>query len=78
MTGLVKPSFAAAKTPTDLMRCTVVQLAEMIRRKEVSSLEVVDACLARIEQVNPKLNAVVALVADEARAKARAADKAFR
>jgi len=77
MTGLVKPSFAAAKTPTDLMRCTVVQLAEMIRRKEVSSLEVVDACLARIEQVNPKLNAVVALVADEARAKARAADKAL-
>jgi len=49
-------------------------LAEAIRRKRVSSLEVVEACLRRIDQVNPKLNAVVQLTADAARAGARQAD----
>jgi amidase len=49
-------------------------LADAIRRKRVSSLEVVDACLRRIEQVNPKLNAVVQLTAESARAGARQAD----
>ncbi|MGE5687103.1 MAG: amidase [Gemmatimonadota bacterium] len=49
-------------------------LAEAIRQKKVSSAEVVEACLRRIEQVNPKLNAVVQLIADTARAGARQAD----
>ncbi len=49
-------------------------LAEAIRQKRVSSVEAVDACLRRIEQVNPKLNAVVQLIADTARAEARQAD----
>lgn len=75
MTGLIKPSFAATEKPTDLIRCTVVQLADLIRRREVSSLEVVNACLTRIEYVNPKLNAVVMLIANDARAQARVADQ---
>jgi amidase len=75
MTGLVKPSFAATEKPTDLIRCTVVQLADLIRRREVSSLEVVNACLTRIEYVNPKLNAVVMLIPNDARAQARVADQ---
>jgi amidase len=49
-------------------------LAEAIRQKKVSSVEVVEAYLRRIEQVNPKLNAVVQLIADTARAGARQAD----
>lgn len=49
-------------------------LAEAIRQKKVSSAEVVEACLRRIDQVNPKLNAVVQLIADTARAGARQAD----
>jgi amidase len=49
-------------------------LAEAIRQKRVSSLEVVEACLRRIDQVNPKLNAVVQLTAESARAGARQAD----
>ena len=48
-------------------------LATAIRERQVSSLEVVDACLARIEAVNPRINAVVRLAAD-ARDRARAAD----
>ena len=45
----------------------------MIRQREVSSLEVVDACLTRIDHVNPKLNAVVQ-IAPDARDRARDAD----
>jgi Asp-tRNA(Asn)/Glu-tRNA(Gln) amidotransferase A subunit family amidase len=52
-------------------------LRDAIRDREVSSREVVDAYLDRIEAVNPKLNAVVALRADEARREADAADRAL-
>ncbi len=51
-------------------------LARAIRGREVTSLEVVDACLARIEVVNPLVNAVVRL-ADDARDRAREADAAL-
>ena len=47
-----------------------------LRKREVSSLELVDASIARIEALNPKLNAVVATDYDRARDKARAADAA--
>ncbi len=47
----------------------------MIRKKQASSLEVVEAHLARIAQVNPALNAVVQIRADGARADAIAADQ---
>jgi amidase len=63
--------------PGELCRATVVQLAELIRRRKVSALEVVNACLARIEQVNPRLNAVVQLDGERARELARAADQAL-
>ncbi len=48
----------------------------MIANKEVSSREVVDAHLERIAEVNAHLNAIVRLLADEARAGADAADRA--
>ena len=47
----------------------------MIRDKKASSAEVVDAHIARIEAVNPKLNAVVQLRSDSARAAAVKADE---
>jgi len=51
-------------------------LANAIRAKQVSSEEVVNACLKRIRSVNPKLNAVVQEVGDSAREQAREADAA--
>ena len=51
-------------------------LAAAIREGRQSAAEVVDACLARIESVNPALNAVVQLRSDEARAEADRADHA--
>lgn len=61
----------------DIIYSPVVELAKAVKAKEVSSVEVVQAYLNRIEAVNPKLNAVVQLRADEALAEARAADEAL-
>ncbi len=52
-------------------------LAGMIRSGEVSSEEVVEAHLRRIAEVNPRINAVVQLAAEEARAEGRTADAAL-
>src|SRR5271157_1274764 len=46
-------------------------LADLVRRKEVKPIELVDATIERIERVNPKLNAVVAPMYDQARAAAQ-------
>lgn len=75
--ALASSHLVAAEKPSDLTRATARQLAALIRGKDASAFEVVDACLARIAQVNPQLNAVVALVADDAREKARVADQAL-
>jgi amidase len=62
----------------DLDPCaaSATAIAAAIRTGALSSREAVDACLARIERVNPQLNAVVALRAEGARADADAADAA--
>lgn len=59
--------------------CThgAAQLSAMIRERQVTSSEVVDAYLARIQLVNPAVNAVTVTLADSARAAAAAVDKAL-
>jgi amidase len=59
---------------SELWRKSAVELAEMIRGREVSSREVVQAHLDRVDAVNPQLNAVVRLLPDQALAAADAAD----
>ncbi len=61
----------------ELIYASAAALARAIRAKKVSSEEVINAYLRRIEAVNPKLNAVVQLTAEAARAQARETDKAF-
>ncbi|MBI4932784.1 MAG: indole acetimide hydrolase [Actinobacteria bacterium] len=61
---------------SELWRKGALELAGMIARKEVSSREVVQAHLDRIEAVNPKLNAVVRRLDESALAAADAADRA--
>lgn len=56
---------------------TAVELAALIRRREVSAVEVMDAHLERLAATNPRVNAVVTLVADSARRGAEAADRAL-
>src|ERR1700737_4487838 len=52
------------------------KLATLIRTKQSSSREVVQAHLDRISAVNPKINAIVTLMADDALKGADVADKA--
>jgi Asp-tRNA(Asn)/Glu-tRNA(Gln) amidotransferase A subunit family amidase len=52
------------------------ELARRIRRREVSPVEVVAASLARIEEVNPRLNCFCFVYADEAMDAAQAAERA--
>jgi amidase len=58
-----------------LLRSSASVLAEAIRTGKVSSEEVVGAHIKRIEEVNPRLNAVVQLTAESALARAREADR---
>jgi amidase len=64
-----------ARTGTLPLDAPLARLAEAIASRHLSSREVVDACLARIAEVNPVLNAVVQLRADAALAEADAADR---
>ena len=57
-----------------IIASSAAALARAIRSKEVSAVEVIDAHLRRIAEINPRLNAVVQLAADRARSEARAAD----
>jgi len=61
----------------ELARVSTTQLAQRIRERELSAVEVLEAVIARIEQRNPSLNALVHLGFDEARERARAADAAL-
>ncbi len=58
----------------DLTQLTVAQLAQHIRGKEVSPVEVADAFLRRIEAVEPRLNAFITRLDDHARRSAAAAE----
>src|SRR5262245_32294573 len=70
--------FASAAPPAaseQLCDLTAVELVARIRKREVSARDAMTAHLARIEQVNPRVNAIVTLVANRALADAAAADE---
>jgi amidase len=60
---------------SEIWQLSATELAQRIASRQLSSVEVVDAHLTRIDAVNPALNAVVRVLADQARASAVSADK---
>src|SRR2546423_15273208 len=54
---------------------SALEMARLIRERRLSTRETVEAHLAWIERVNPKVNAIVTLIADQARLRASAADE---
>ena len=58
----------------DFRHENIVDLADRVRRRELSARELTEVALARIEATNPTLNAFVALDADRARAEAAEVD----
>jgi aspartyl-tRNA(Asn)/glutamyl-tRNA(Gln) amidotransferase subunit A len=53
---------------------SIADLARMIRNREVSPVEVVEAYLARVDRLNPVLNAFITVIHDHARAAAKQAE----
>ncbi|SMX38008.1 amidase [Maliponia aquimaris] len=58
----------------DLCRLTACAAVDLLRRRQVSPAELIDASLARIAQTSPAINATVTLCADRARAASQAVD----
>ena len=58
---------------SETIQLTLEDAAALVRDRRVSPSELTEACLARIEAVEPRLNAFVTVTADLARAQAREA-----
>ena len=54
---------------------TILEAAQALRLRTVSSAELTEAALLRIQQLNPKLNAILTVMAENGRAQAKAADE---
>ena len=65
---------AIAAPASELCFLSAVELAARIRARKISAVEVLEAHLKQIERVNPKVNAIVTLVAEQALAEAKRAD----
>ncbi|MBL8571861.1 MAG: amidase [Phreatobacter sp.] len=63
---------------TELCDLTAVELRRLIGAKQISPVELLASCEARIARVNPRLNAVTATCWDRARAEAAAAEAKVR
>src|SRR5688500_13961177 len=57
---------------------SATELAALIKRKQISSEELLSLWLGRIERLNPRLNAVISLDIPAAKKRAREADQALR
>lgn len=69
------PKFKAVE---DLAFCTLTQLAELVRTKQVSSLDLTKMYLARLKKYGPKLLCVVTLTEELALQQAEAADREIK
>ncbi|HET8925900.1 MAG TPA: amidase [Candidatus Acidoferrum sp.] len=58
----------------ELTRLSLGEAAELVRSRKISPVELTQACLTRIEQLNSKLNSFITVTADSALAQAREAE----
>jgi aspartyl-tRNA(Asn)/glutamyl-tRNA(Gln) amidotransferase subunit A len=63
-----------AKQPTDLTHLTLAQASELLRSKALSPVELAQAFIARIEKLNPAVNAFITVTAVQALQQAREAE----
>src|SRR5271169_6837364 len=59
---------------SELSLSSLTDVSELLRSKKLSPVELTQACLARIEALNPELNAFITVTAEMAIAQARAAE----
>ncbi len=70
-TDSILPVERAGMPRDDFALLDAIAQADLVRRREVAPIELVDAAIARIERLNPGLNAIVTTLYDEARRTAR-------
>jgi len=63
------------RSPEDHVRPTIQQLSRQIRDRSISPVELTRDCLARIEKLNPTLNAFITVMAESALDQARQAEQ---
>ena len=61
-----------------LTEISIAEASELLRQKQISPVDLTTACLARIEQLNPALNAFITIMHDSALAQAREAEDEIR
>ncbi len=82
--GTLMPGLGAAavdpraSSSADLAMLSLAEASNLVHSKKVSPLELTQACLRRIEQLSPKLNAFITVTVDSALAEARAAEAEIR
>ncbi len=62
----------------DYRYSSITEVSELVRQQKVSPVELVAGCLERIEQLNPKLNAFITVMADQALKDARIAEEEIK
>ncbi|MEH7483824.1 amidase [Neobacillus drentensis] len=67
----------AIKSGRDLLFKTIDEIGTLYRRKEVSPVEVTKATLERLDELEPKLNAFITVMAEEAILQAKEAEAVF-
>ncbi len=60
--------------PDDLTTLSLFEASELVRLRKVSPVELTRACLARVDRLNPTLNAFITVTADQALSEAKAAE----
>lgn len=60
--------------PSDVALSSLAEASELVRARKLSPVELTEACLARIEALNPELNAFITVTAELAVERARAAE----
>jgi aspartyl-tRNA(Asn)/glutamyl-tRNA(Gln) amidotransferase subunit A len=68
----------ALQTSQDLGTLTLKQASDLIRRREVSPVELTEACLKRIEAYNPSVNAFITITREQALASSRELEAELR
>ncbi|MBI5840871.1 MAG: amidase [Chloroflexi bacterium] len=65
---------SAANIEKEVYYFSIAEISDLIRQRQVSPVEVVELCLERIEALNPKINAFITVLADQAHEQAKIAE----
>ena len=71
LTAVASSALPIAAQPRDLATLTLKEASELVRRRDVSPVELTQACLARIDRHEPAINAFITVTREQALAAAR-------